>query len=214
MPKPGIGAKSPRNYATQPKAYTGLMNTNEVQEIINGLGPLRAALDPWWSFLQRIDFWIATIIGLFGLYYAILAFKEAREAKRAATEAGKTVKIQSITIDLSEISQKLEKLQMQIRFNDARDLLGEISRKLFRITAPFEKDPQLGDKVSALRTALGKAKEALDKVRPPDATTAEVAGATYYAIEGPFSAINNCVGDLLGLFENKTTNFGENNAKS
>jgi hypothetical protein len=185
--------------------------TNDLQQVLTLLQAVKERVDiPFW---YRGDFLIAIIIGIAGLIYSILAFREARQAKRAATEAGKTVKIQTIIIDLSEISQKLEKLQMDIHFNEARDLLNEITRKLLRISAPFEKDVLLSEKITGLRDALSKAKESLNKVRPTDATKEEVAGTTYYAMEGSFAAINNYVADVLGLFEKKTINFGDDNAK-
>jgi hypothetical protein len=38
-----------------------------------------------------------------------------------AAEAGRILKLQTITIDLSEIRQKLERLSNDIKFEDARD---------------------------------------------------------------------------------------------
>jgi len=168
---------------------------------------LDSALSPFW--VGHWDFWIGSVIGTLGLLFAILAFLEARQAKRAATEAGKTVRIQTITIELSEISQKLDKLQTGIHFNEARDMLNEITRRLRRIVSPFRKDAGLADSITSLTTALAEAKESLGSVRPVDASMAEAPGVVYYAIEANFAEINNSVADLLGLFEKKTINFGE-----
>lgn len=163
-------------------------------------------------FYKEIDFWIATIIGLGSLFFSFKAFLEARRAKRAATEAGKTVKIQSITIELTEISQKLDRLRLDIPFDEARDLLTEISRRIRRVISPFQKDPDLCETITALKDTLSNAKNSLNSVRPSDPSKEiEVPHAVYYAIEGDFAAINNAVADLLGLFEKKTINFGDEN---
>jgi hypothetical protein len=104
--------------------------------------------EPLW---RRWDFWISLILGLAGvgvgiaaLKYAILAFEEAKlakeeaeQAKEAATEAGKTVRVQTVAIELGEISQKLGRLQPEIRFSEARDLLNDVSWRLRRAISPF-----------------------------------------------------------------------------
>jgi len=163
-------------------------------------------------FWYRGDFWIGTILGIAGLIFSLLAFLEAGRAKHAATEAGKTVKIQTVTIELSEIQPKLDKLHPAIKFDEARDLLNEITRRLRRVISPFEKDQSFSDKISVLREILDKTKESLNKVRPTDPTKEEVPRAVYFAIESDFAAISNCVADLSGLFEKKTINFGDDDA--
>jgi hypothetical protein len=184
--------------------------TNDLQRMSALLDSIQKAVEiPFW---QHFDFWIALILGVAGLYFSILAFIEARKAKHAATEAGKTVKIQTITIELSDILPKLDKLQPEINFNEARDLLNEITRRLRRVVSPFEKDAALCDKISALREALDKTKESLNKVRPTDPTKDEIPRTVYYAVESDFATINNAVADLLGLFEKKTINFGDEDA--
>ncbi len=70
---------------------------------------LKAILDTVQS-ISHFDFWTATIIGLIGVFFSILAYREASKAKRAANAAGRTVKIQTVTIDLNELAQKLAKL--------------------------------------------------------------------------------------------------------
>lgn len=142
--------------------------------------------------------------------FSIAAFVEARNAKRAATEIGRVVKIQTTTIELTEISQKLDRIQPTIHFNEARDLLGEISRRLRRVVSPFSKDSELKESISSLRAALVEAQASLKAVRPADpAKELEAPYAIYYGIEDHFTIINNCVADLLGLFEKQTINFGD-----
>jgi hypothetical protein len=91
---------------------------------------------PFW---KHIDFWIATLLGVAGVFVSFLAYRqaeaakeEARQAKEAATEAGRTVKLQTMSIELTEIAQKLDRVQPGIKFNAAKDLFNETSRRLRR----------------------------------------------------------------------------------
>jgi|ERR1043166_200023 hypothetical protein len=164
-------------------------------------------------FYSKFDFWISIAIGLGGVLFSVMAFMEARRAKHAATEAGKTVKIQTITIDLTEISQRLDRLKPDIRFSEARDLLAEITRRLRRVVSPFQKDPEVGEPIKVLLSVLTSTKTSLNAVRPADPSKeSETPYAVYNAIEADFAAINNSVADLLGLFEKKTIDFGDENA--
>jgi hypothetical protein len=133
--------------------------------------------EPFW---RHAEFWIFLLLSLIGLgistaglVYSILAFKEAglakleaEQAKQAATEAGKTVKAQTVAIELGEISQKLERLQPDIRFSEARELLNEVSRKIRRAISPFAEDLALKSTIGALRQALDGAQSSLKGVRP------------------------------------------------
>jgi hypothetical protein len=184
----------------------------DVQAILQAISHLNPP--PFW---QRFDFVIATAIGLAGLYFSIKAFQEANKAKQeatrakaAATEAGRTVKLQTVTLDLGEVSQKLDKLRPGIAFADARDLQTEISRRLRRAISPFETYPDLRDAIHRLRAALDAADSALKSVRPSAGSTEAAApDAVYYALEREFSNIANLTADLMGLCENKTMRIGE-----
>jgi len=168
---------------------------------------LKILSTPFW---QGIDFWISVFIGILGVFFAWRAFVEARGAKAAAYEAGKTVKIQTITIELTELSQRLDKLGMEIRFDEARDLINETSRRLRRLISPFEKDPEFADTISALRESLTSANKSLRDVRPPENEDVDqVPYSVYYGIEGDLSEINGLVADLLGLFEKRTISIGD-----
>src|SRR5438874_2659218 len=83
-------------------------------------------------FYLTLEFWIPLAIGIAGLVFSILAFLEARKAKKAAFEAGRAVKLQTITIELAEIALKLDHLNLDLNFVQARDLLNEVSRRLRR----------------------------------------------------------------------------------
>jgi hypothetical protein len=177
---------------------------------------------PWWN---RLDFWIgliAVLVGVAGLVYSILAFREARkakheaqEARKAATAAGRTVRLQTVAIELSEIIQKLERLQRGILFDQAQELLNEISRRLRRFVSPFQDDGKLSPSISLCLGALESAQKSLNSVRPTDpAREAEVPGVVYLAIQGDFATINNSIAGLQGLFEKESFHFGDYDGKS
>ena len=192
----------------------------DVQSQVNHLVELVQA-----PFYHRPDFWIfliLTIAGVgvsaFGLWYSIQAFKEAqqakveaKQAKAAAKEAGKTVRVQTVAIELGEISQKLERLEPQILFSDARELLNEVSRKLLRAVSPYSENQTLKAKILAVRTAIEAAQTSMKGVRPTPGTP-EVSGSVYTGIEADFAALNNLVAELLGLFETRSFDSGDENA--
>src|SRR5258706_5078498 len=124
-------------------------------------------------FYELPDFWINGVIGRGGLLFAVLAYLEAKQAKSAALEAGRTVKLQTITIELTEISQKLDRISPEIRFSEARDLLAEMSRRVRRAISPYANESDFREAISAVREALTAAQESLKTVRPSDPATAE-----------------------------------------
>ncbi len=188
---------------------------SDVQSILNRL--MEELQRPFW---HRLDFWVG-IIGILvsgaGLFYSIRAFleaekakKEAQEARKAATAAGRTVRLQTVAIELSEIIQKLERLQQDIRFSEAQELLNEVSRRLRRFVSPFADDSKLSGAITPCLNALDSAQKSLNGVRPSDPSKAtEVPGAVYWAIQGDFATINSLVAALLGLFEKESFHFGE-----
>ncbi|HEY2783020.1 MAG TPA: hypothetical protein VGI90_19735 [Steroidobacteraceae bacterium] len=168
---------------------------------------LQSVTEPFW---HRPDFWIGTALGIAGLVFSVKAFLEAKKAAVAAREAGRTVKIQTTTVDLTEFAQRLSKIQPKIRFVDARDLLDEVNRRLRRAIAPFAGDPQLKDAIGVLKKTLQAASEALAAVRPTDAAKeSEAPDSVYNGVEGHFRAISDALADLVGLFEKKGFDFGE-----
>jgi len=138
---------------------------------------LRTGMPP---FYATWDFWIFLVLGIAGTLFSILAFKEAGRAKNAAAAAkeaagaaGRSVKIQTVTIELTEILQRLDKLDDEISFPGARDLLSEVSRRLRRLIGPFSASPEITEYYGQLKEALKQAKNALESVRP---SIAEVLG--------------------------------------
>lgn len=160
-------------------------------------------------FYYEIDFWISTILGLAGLIVTVLAFVEAKSAKNAAREAATQVKTQMTTIELTIVGEAIRKIDPNISFTDARNLLNDISAKLGRVTSPYEKDKDsdLQQAISKLKTTLDETRKALNSVRPIDSQAERDTGyahSVYHATEEHFSKISTCVAELTGLFEQKT----------
>jgi hypothetical protein len=153
---------------------------------------------PFWD---RGDFWVGVVLGVVGisvavagLIYSFKAFEEAKRATRAAKEAGRTVKMQTTAVELSEVTHRPGKIQPEIRFNDARELINEISYRLRRSIAPFESDPALNGPISALLDLLGVAKDALGSVQPTG--QGETPNSVYYAVQAQFGAVSDAVASL------------------
>lgn len=150
------------------------------------------------------SFWISNLVGVLGLVFSILAFVEAKHAKLAAKDAGRIVKIQTITIELTEIAQRLDKLDFDLGFSTARDLLNEVNRRLRRLVAPFQSHPKYAESCLALKKSLDEAKFALDEVRPSGAESDHAPNTIYYGMQGHFATISAGVAEIMGLFEAET----------
>lgn len=193
--------------------------TNDIQQIQTNLTTVLEFVKP--AFWVRGDFWINVIlaiigivIGGFGIFYARKAFVEAEQAKDAANAAGRTVKCLTVAIELTELLPKLGTPPYTILYEDARNLLSDTTQRLHRILAPFENDSEVKDRIGKLWRLLEETRLALDQVRPHDqAAELQAPQAVYNATERHFANINDLVSDLVGLFEQKTTKFGENNAR-
>lgn len=161
-------------------------------------------------FYSDWGYWIAIIIGLASVWFSIKAFLEARKAKQAAAEAGRTVKIQTITIELTEIAQRLDKLDFELSFSEARDLLNEVGRRLRRLIAPFQSTKDMVEACDNLKAALDEAKDALEEVRPQTEDNTELPlNTVYFATQGHFSNISSLVAEIMGLFEKRTIEVNE-----
>lgn len=166
------------------------------------ISKLAEAVSP--AFYTAPEFWIGVIIGLASVVFSVLAFIEAREAKKAASEAGKTVKIQTITIELTEIAQRLDKLDFELSFSEARDLLNEVGRRLRRLIAPFQANEDMSDACDNLKEALEEAKKALEEVRPQSQDADLPENSVYFATQGHFANVSSLVAEIMGLFEKRT----------
>ncbi|RSH63881.1 hypothetical protein [Stutzerimonas stutzeri] len=169
----------------------------EIEDALSNI--LQIAEQP---FYERLDFWIGLIVGLAGVVFSIMAFWQAKKAKEAAAAAAKTVKIQSLTIELTEIAQRLDKLDYDLDFQSARDLLNEVSRRLRRIIAPFNERDDIAQLKADLIAVIAEAKTALENVRPQSTDGQDaLVNNIYFAMQGHFSSISDITADITGLFE-------------
>lgn len=154
-------------------------------------------------FYQTYDFWIFLIVGLGGLLFSILAFIAATGAKKAAKEARKTVKIQTITIELSELIHNLDKLEVEIQFHEARDFYSSVNRRIKRLTSPFKQDESYKDIIAEIHATLAQINSALNEVRPLEDNHLDT-NAVYFAVQEYFSTLNGQLAELMGHFEGRT----------
>jgi hypothetical protein len=160
-------------------------------------------------FYLRADFWISSAISLTGLYFSVRAFLEASRASRAAVAAGRNVKIQTATVELTEIVHKLDRIQPGIKFREARDILTEISWRFRRTTAPFGNEQRLKDSIQAVIDVVKSAQELLKGVKPESpAGETEAPDSVYFAIESACTTVGEKVADLTGLFERESQDWG------
>jgi hypothetical protein len=120
---------------------------------------------PFW---EKLDFWIFFVLAIGSLIASIFAFIEAKSAKKAAQQAGITVKIQTIAIELSEIVLKLDKLDYKIDYFSARDFLNEQNRRVRRLLVAFKENNDYKLGIVNVFKAFDDAKYALEQVRPID----------------------------------------------
>jgi hypothetical protein len=167
------------------------------------------------SVWDKWDFRLSLLLAILSVLFSVLAYFEARRAKHAAQQAATTVKLQTVTIELSEIMQKLDSLDFNISFPTARDLLNEMTRKLRRLTSPYRGDNLFNENINKLRGVLDQTKVALNDARPVNPeSTALNPNAIYYAIQAYFADISGVVADLMGLFEQKAIYFGDKHEPS
>jgi hypothetical protein len=177
------------------------------KEIAVELARLAAFLER--GFWMDPGFWIGNVLNLIGLGLSGLAVWQATKARDAAVEAGRTVKGQSVAIELSEVAQRLDAIPPDISYRQARDILAEITRRVRRVISPYAEDEQMKVVVTELREVLSSARDSLGAVRPSSpAAEAMAPDAVYFGIEDEFAAINNAIADFLGLLETKTIEKG------
>lgn len=156
-------------------------------------------------FYKDTSFWISTLIGVIGVFFSIISYREAKEAKKAAKAAGNFVKIQSITIDLTEIIQRLDIISTELNYSHARDFFNELNRRIRRIISILSTNAVYNNKTSEILLTLNAIKNNLDDVRKSKTNEQSLAGIDiYFAIESEFSNLSGQLADLSGLLEQKT----------
>lgn len=179
------------------------MEQDTIKLILEGIQQLETGVGI--SFWKKPEFWISIAIGILSVVYSFIAYREAKSAKEAAYEAGKTVKIQTITIELTELVQKLDTLDMDIKYSTARDLFNEINRRVKRITAPFKDEKNYQETIEKINEVLLNTKGSLNEVRPiDDSEDNDLGFSVYNASESHFSDLSGLLAELMGLFEKRT----------
>lgn len=187
------------------------MSPTDIQSVLNRV--LDVVNTPFW---KHADFWISTVIGVAAACISFLAYiqaekatEEAKKAKQAATGAGKTVKLQTVCIELSEIAEALNGVRPGIKFKDAKELFNDTSGHLLRMMAPFASQSDLRDAITAVRNAIQDGHTSLRQVVPTDPTKEDEApNAVYNAVEDKFAMLKFAVSELTGLMEAETYEFG------
>lgn len=176
-----------------------MIDLNNIHEIIST------------PFYKKVEFWVPVVISAIGVFFSFKAYKEAKSAKKASIDAGRTVKIQTIVIDIAELIQRISSFNEDLSYAEARNILTDITNRSHRLISPFERDQNYKHKISEIKDALTKAKIALNKVKPsPDGEGEEIKfHSVYYAIETPFSEVSKLLSELTGLFEKSTIELGE-----
>ncbi len=164
----------------------------------------RQVSQPYW---QKYDFWITTAFGFVGLFLSYLAYKEAKRAKEAAQSAARTVKAITVSLELTDIVQKLDRIDEKIGYSACRELYNENNRKIKRLITPFKDDTELGALVANVETTLVQINVALVDVKPYNNVEDGSVYAVYSAVEGPFSLLSGQLGELIGLFERRTNSM-------
>jgi len=158
-------------------------------------------------FYSDWAFWIGVILSLIGIAISWIAYKEAEKAKEAAFKAGSIVRLQSITIELTEIIQRLDKINTDLDYSSARDFFNELSRKIRRSIAVISTNPDFKDKTDEIVTNLNAIKTNLDDVRKTAIEDKSLLEGIdlYFIIEGDFSNLSGNLAELCGILEQKTT---------
>lgn len=173
------------------------------------LDQLVAALST--PFYFDAAFWIGLVVGVvgivlsgFGVLYSLRAFREAREAKLAAREAGRTVKRLTVVVDLTEIALRLERIDSNIDFGEARQLLNDASRRIHRLLAPYRAHSDYDQHCSQLYQALANARVSLETMYPESSDEGRAGTTIFFATEKHFALISNHIATILGLFEQES----------
>ncbi|WP_340600922.1 hypothetical protein [Acinetobacter sp. HZNU-JH01] len=155
-----------------------------------------------YPFYKKWDFWLSIIVGMGGVVFSVLAFIEAKAAKKAASSLAEMVKIQTVVIELTEVTQRLDRLDYSLTFSQARDLLSEVSRRCFRLIAPFQEETDIKDYCTALKDSLTLAKTELNQLTPSGED--ETPNAIYFGMQSYLGDITNNIAQILGLLEKRS----------
>ena len=143
------------------------------------------------------------ILSLIGIGVSYFAWKAAKSASEAALDAKKTIHIQSIIIELSEINSKLDNLEQNISFDKAREYIIQLNRKIARSTSLISSDLKMSSNVDSINSTLTLLQTSLDSVRPIGKAVIP-STSIYHALESNLRTLSIDIAKLIGLLENET----------
>jgi hypothetical protein len=156
-------------------------------------------------FYKQPDFYIGSLLGLVGITFSILSFKEAKKAKEAAAKAAQSVKRQSMVIEVLEIS-RICVLEPNMSYVEASNNFNQVISRI-KYVAGFYQDDTSADLKQILKeieTSLDKIRVTLNDSNPvlmPQQTN--IPNQIYYSIEPLFSNVVGNLGILKGILEKK-----------
>jgi hypothetical protein len=156
---------------------------------------------------------IISIIGfiatLGGLGYSYFAFKEARQAKNAAQEAGQVVKRQSIALEISEICFKC-KLNTDISYPEVMQRYEDINNGIQKIIGLYLRHQDetckiiLSEEIEKTLSEIKVQLNALNPVKPEKVSGDEVESKFYYyQFFDLFITLSGALNKLRGALEDQ-----------
>jgi len=159
-------------------------------------------------FSKLLDFWIFVVLALLSILFSLFAFLAAKSAKEAAKAAGRTVKIQTVTIELMEIIQKMDRLEERMNYKEARDFYSETNRKIRRFIPSIKSYGDYTEMVDITIESLNDIKRALEGVKPNSEIDDSIPNdSIFVAVESHFSNLSGILSELMGTLEMKNSNI-------
>lgn len=161
---------------------------------------LAQVVQPFW---QSAGFWILLIVLLMIIAGLAYFYLEMMARKKEDHQFGATLIMKNMVLEYQAILYKLDALDIEIEFPEARNLFSEINRRVRRLTAPYKNDPEYQDVIASIHQSLDAIKASLSEVRPTEMSKLSDT-AVYFAIEAHFNDLGGQLSELIGLFEKPT----------
>lgn len=156
------------------------------------------------SFWQSAGFWILLILVLIIIAALVFFYFEINTRDKNSDRITASSRLQNIMLEYQTIIHKLDQLNIDIEFPEARDLCSEINRRVRRLTAAYKADPEYQEIIAAIHQSLEAIKSSLTDVRPVEMRKLSDT-AVYFAIEAHFSELGGHLSELMGLFEKQSS---------
>jgi hypothetical protein len=164
------------------------------------LGLYLQIVQPFW---RSAGFWIILFLILIiiaGLIYFYLEIKKREQENFLRINRERK---NFILQEYLKIGHKLDQLDIEIEFPEARDLFSDINRRVRRLIAPYKNESEYQEVITSIAQTLDMIKSSLAEVRPIESGRLSDT-AVYFAIESHFNELGGQLAELAGLFE-KTT---------